>query len=219
MRLLLIEDDAMLGRAVLGGLKKEGYSVDWMSAGQSALQCLEEEEYDLVVLDLGLPDMDGTDVLKLMRMAGTTTPVIILTARDSIADRVGGLDLGADDYLAKPFDPEELMARIRALLRRRSGRADKIIHYRDITLFPDSMRVEYLGADVVLSRREYVLLQELLTNTGRVLTRDQLEEAVYEMGQDVASNTIEVHVHHLRKKFYNDLIRTVRGVGYLVEKA
>ncbi|RLU00204.1 response regulator transcription factor [Ketobacter sp.] len=219
MRLLLVEDDAMLGRAILAGLKKEGYSVDWMSAGQSALQCLEEEEYDIVVLDLGLPDMDGTDVLQLMRRSGSTTPVIILTARDSIADRVGGLDLGADDYLSKPFDANELMARIRALLRRRSGRAEKTIQYRDITLHPDSMGVTYHGADVTLPRREYLLLQELLSNTGRVLTRDQLESAVYEMGQDVASNAIEVHVHHLRKKFYNDLIRTIRGVGYLVEKA
>ncbi|HAG93180.1 MAG: DNA-binding response regulator [Pseudomonadales bacterium] len=219
MRLLLVEDDAMLGRGVLAGLKKQGYSVDWMSAGQSALQCLDEEEYDLVVLDLGLPDMDGTDVLKLMRKAGCTTPVIILTARDSIADRVGGLDHGADDYLAKPFDSDELMARIRALLRRRSGRADRTILYRDIVLYPDAMRVTYHGADVTLPRREYMLLQELLTNTGRVLTRDQLEQAVYDMGQDVASNAIEVHVHHLRKKFSNDLIRTIRGVGYLVEKA
>lgn len=219
MRLLLIEDDAMLGRGVLAGLKKEGYSVDWMSAGQSALQCLEEEKYDLVILDLGLPDMDGTEVLKRMRSAGCVTPVIILTARDSIADRVGGLDHGADDYLPKPFDADELMARIRALLRRRSGRADRTIHYREIILYPDAMRVTYHGDDVALARREYLLLQELLTNTGRVLTRDQLEEAVYDMGQDVASNAIEVHIHHLRKKFNNELIRTIRGVGYLVEKA
>ena len=154
-----------------------------------------------------------------MRRNGGSTPVIIITARDSIADRVGGLDLGADDYLSKPFDIEELMARIRALLRRRTGRAEQTIHYRDITLYPDALRVTLQGEEVPMTRREYLLLQELLSNTGRVMTRGQLEEAVYDMGQDVASNAIEVHVHHLRKKFSNDLIRTIRGVGYLVEKA
>lgn len=219
MRLLLVEDDAMLGRAVLTGLKREGYDVDWMSAGNSAQHCLETDEYDLVILDLGLPDIDGKTLLGQLRKRGNHTPVIILTARDSIEDRVGGLDAGADDYMIKPFDQDELMARVRALLRRRSGRATQVIEYRDITLYPESMKVEYQTQPVELSRREFTLLSELLNNTGRVLTREQLERAVYDWGQDVASNAIEVHVHHLRKKFYNDLIRTIRGVGYMVEKA
>lgn len=219
MRLLLVEDDAMLGRAVLTGLKMDGYAVDWMSTGQSALHCLETDEYDLVVLDLGLPDIDGKAVLSTLRKRGMTTPVIILTARDSIEDRVGGLDAGADDYMVKPFDQNELMARVRALLRRRSGRASAVLQYKDITLHPDSMKAEYQGQPVEISRREFALLQELLVNTGRVLTREQLERAIYDWDQDVASNAVEVHIHHLRKKFYNDLIRTVRGVGYLVEKA
>lgn len=218
MRLLLVEDDAMLGRAVLTGLKMEGYAVDWMSTGQSALHCLETEEYDLVILDLGLPDIDGKTVLGMLRKRGETTPVIILTARDSIEDRVGGLDAGADDYMVKPFDQNELMARVRALLRRRSGRASQVLHYREITLYPDSMKAEYQEKPVDLSRREFMLLNELLSNTGRVLTREQLERAIYDWGQDVASNAVEVHIHHLRKKFHNDLIRTIRGVGYLVEK-
>ncbi len=208
----------MLGRAVLSGLKKEGYSVDWMSSGQSAIHCLEQEEYNLILLDLGLPDMDGVDVLQILRKQGASTPVIILTARDSIGDRVGGLDSGADDYITKPFDLDELLARVRALLRRHGGRTENLIKYKDIVLYPDAMKVEYQGTVVPLPRREFVLLQELISNTGRVLTRDQLESAVYELGQDVASNAIEVHIHHLRKKFFNDLVRTVRGVGYLVEK-
>lgn len=218
MRLLLVEDDAMLGRAVLTGLKREGYDVDWMSAGKSAQHCLDTDEYDLVILDLGLPDIDGKTLLAQLRKRGNHTPVIILTARDSIEDKVGGLDAGADDYLIKPFDQDELLARVRALLRRRSGRATQIIQYKDITLYPESMKVEYLSQSVELSRREYMLLNELLNNTGRVLTREQLERAIYDLGQDVASNAIEVHVHHLRKKFYSDLVRTIRGVGYMVEK-
>jgi len=219
MRLLLVEDDAMLGRAVLTGLKREGYDVDWMSAGTSAQHCLETDEYDLMILDLGLPDIDGKTLLGQLRKQGNHTPVIILTARDSIEDRVGGLDAGADDYMIKPFDQDELMARVRALLRRRSGRATQVIHYRDITLYPEAMKAEYQSQPVDLSRREFTLLSELLNNTGRVLTREQLERAIYDWGQDVASNAVEVHVHHLRKKFFNDLIRTIRGVGYMIEKA
>jgi DNA-binding response OmpR family regulator len=159
MQLLLVEDDAMLGRAVLTGLKMDGYAVDWMSTGQSALHCLETDEYDLVILDLGLPDIDGKNVLDTLRKRGQTTPVIILTARDSIEDRVGGLDAGADDYLVKPFDQNELMARVRALLRRRSGRASSVVQYRDIVLHPDSMKVEFQGQPVEISRREFALLQ------------------------------------------------------------
>ena len=219
MRLLLVEDDAMLGRAVLTGLKREGYDVDWMSSGSSAQHCLDTDEYDLVILDLGLPDIDGKALLAQLRKKGSHTPVIILTARDSIEDRVGGLDAGADDYLVKPFDQDELLARVRALLRRRSGRATQVIQYKDIVLYPDAMKVEYLSQPVELSRREYMLLNELLNNPGRVLTREQLERAIYDWGQDVASNAIEVHVHHLRKKFYSDLVRTIRGVGYMIEKS
>lgn len=218
MKILVVEDDAPLGRGITTALKGENYVVDWMSEGLSALHCLEQEKYDIVVLDLGLPDIDGTEVLRKIRHGKNDVPVLILTARDGIEDRVAGLDAGADDYLIKPFDVHELQARIRVLLRRRSGRAQSVINYGDIALYPESQRVEFKGEPVVLPRREFMLLHELLSNVGRVLTRQQLEQSIYDWADEVGSNTIEVHIHHLRKKFNNDLVKTIRGVGYIVEK-
>lgn len=218
MKILVIEDDAQLSKGIATALRGESYVVDCMAEGLSGLHCLEQESYDTVVLDLGLPDIDGVEVLRRMRNAKIDVPVLILTARDGIEDRVSGLDAGADDYLIKPFDLHELMARIRVLLRRRSGRAQSVIRYGDIALFPESQRVEFKGEPITLPRREFMLLHELLSNVGRVLTRQQLEQSIYDWADEVGSNAIEVHIHHLRKKFNNDLVKTIRGVGYIVEK-
>lgn len=218
MRLLLVEDDRSLAKGIETALKQEGYVVDWMEQGRSAIHCVETEPYDTIILDLGLPDLDGIDVLSRIRKTGHDVPVLILTARDGLEHRVGGLDAGADDYLVKPFDTEELLARVRVLIRRQSGRAITRIDYGDLVLYPEAQRVEFNSEPVALPRREFMLLHELLSHQGRVLTRDQLEQAIYDFAEDVGSNAIEVHIHHLRKKFGNDLIRTVRGVGYSVEK-
>jgi len=215
--MLLVEDDKMLGAGVQTSLKKEGYAVDWVEDGDSALKFIGTSDYDLLILDLGLPDMDGIQVLSKVRSIGHVIPVLILTARDSIDDRVRGLDVGADDYMVKPFDLDELLARIRALSRRKTGRAEPEVSHGDVTLYPDAMKVEWKGEQVELTRREFMLLQELLANAGRVLTREQLERSMYDWTDDVGSNAIEVSVHRLRKKFYPGLIKTVRGIGYVVE--
>lgn len=219
MRLLLAEDDIMLGEALQEALMKQGFVVDWMKDGHSALHALQSEHFDLAILDLGLPRRDGMEVLTELRKHGSDLPVLILTARDALSSRVAGLDAGADDYLLKPFDMAELSARLRALLRRRSGRAQTRLVHGDIELDPASQQVTWKDQPVPLPRREYMLLKELLEHAGEVLTRDRLESALYGWMDEVESNSLEVHVHHLRKKFYPELIRTLRGVGYTIPKA
>ena len=218
MRILLVEDDADLGEGILVALKPEHYTVDWMRDGRSALHALQSESFDIAILDLGLPRMDGIEVLRALRAAGNAVPVLVLTARDATADRIAGLDAGADDYLVKPFDVAELKARLRALLRRSFSRPQPLLEYRDIVLDPASQSVTWRAAPVLLTRKEFVLLHELLSQPGRVFTRDKLQQALYGWGEEVESNALEVHVHHLRKKFFPELIRTVRGVGYLADK-
>jgi len=218
VRLLLIEDDIALGDGVHQALSREGYTVDWLKDGSSALHSLLTEAFDLAVLDLGLPRMDGLDVLRRLRQSGATLPVLILTARDATEDRIAGLDAGADDYLIKPFDLAELKARLRALLRRSAGRARILIEHAGITLDPSTQQVTYHGNPVALTPKEYQLLYELLSPPGRVMTRERLITLLYGWNEEAESNTLEVHIHHLRKKFSADLIRTIRGVGYLVEE-
>ncbi|WP_165664903.1 response regulator [Metapseudomonas otitidis] len=217
MRLLLVEDDPALGEGVRTGLRQEGYTIDWLQDGASALHALQTEEFDLVVLDLGLPRLDGIELLKRLRGGGATLPVLILTARDATEDRIAGLDAGADDYLVKPFDLNELKARLRALLRRSTGRATVLIEHAGITLDPSSQQVTYNGQTVVLTPKEYLLLHELLAQPGKVFTRERLTQLLYGWEEEAESNTLEVHIYHLRKKLFSELIRTVRGIGYLVE--
>lgn len=218
MRVLLVEDDELLGDGVRLGLMQYGYAVDWIKDGQTALQVILSENFDTIVLDLELPRKSGLDVLKAVRSRNINTPVLILTARELVEDRVKGLDAGADDYLVKPFDLGELSARIRALQRRTAARAEPMITHLNITLDPAS-RTAFLENEVmVLSRREFALLHKLLENVGRVLSREQLTQTLYGWGDEIDSNALEVHIHNLRKKFGHDLIRTIRGVGYVVEK-
>jgi DNA-binding response OmpR family regulator len=219
MRLLLVEDDALLGDGIRAGLQQSGFVVDWVKDGQAAKLALEAEAYALVLLDLGLPRLSGTELLKWLRGTGNGVPVLILTARDTVADRVSGLDAGADDYLIKPFDLDELAARIRALLRRAGGRAAPLIVHGQLEIDPASRQVTLEGRPVELSAREYAILQVLLENAGRALSREQLEQSLYGWGDEVESNAVEVHIHHLRRKLGTELIRTLRGVGYLVDKA
>jgi len=218
MRLLLAEDDDLLGDGLCVGLKQAGYTVDWVQDGVAAVSALHDESFELVVLDLGLPKMSGMEVLKQLRSSGNNIPVLILTALDRIEQRVAGLDGGADDYLVKPFDLNELCARLRVLQRRNTGRSDPVISYKGIVLDPAAHEVVYNGKQVVLSHHEFVVLQYLLENIGRVVSRSKIEEVLY--GWDgVESNSLEVFIHHLRKKFSSKLIKTVRGVGYIIEKA
>ena len=219
MRILLVEDDEALGEGIRVALKPEGYTVDWARDGASALHALTHEDFGLAILDLGLPRMDGLEVLRRLRAAANPIPVLVLTARDATADRIAGLDAGADDYLVKPFDVDELKARIRALLRRSVNRAQPALHYRDVSLDPVAQQVSYRGQPVALQRKEFLLLHELLAQPGRVLTRDRLQQVLYGWDEEAESNALEVHIHHLRKKLFPELIRTVRGVGYLVDKA
>ncbi|HET9701207.1 MAG TPA: response regulator [Burkholderiales bacterium] len=218
MRILLVEDDPLLGDGVRAGVAQEGYAVDWVQDGKSALAALEAERYDLVLLDLGLPRMAGLDVLSALRSRGNAVPVLILTARDRVADRVAGLDAGADDYLVKPFDLEELAARARALTRRNAGRAEPVIRHGDIVLDPAAHSVTLGGKPVELSPREFGVLRELLQNAGSVLSKARLEQSLYGWDQELGSNAVEVHIHHLRRKLGTHLIKTLRGIGYTVEK-
>jgi DNA-binding response OmpR family regulator len=218
MRLLLVEDDKALGEGVRLGLRQEGYTVDWLQDGASALHALLSETFDLLVLDLGLPRMSGLQVLRELRRSGSALPVLILTARDATDDRIAGLDAGADDYLVKPFDLDELKARLRALLRRSAGRAELRIEHAGVSLDPSSQQVSYQGKPVPMTPKEYLLLHELLSQAGKVLTRERLAQLLYGWDEEAESNTLEVHIHHLRKKLFSGLIRTVRGVGYLVEE-
>lgn len=218
MRLLLIEDDELLGDAVKTGLTQFGYVVDWLKDGETARAVVKTESFELIILDLGLPRLSGLGFLQAFRNSGNKTPVIILTARESIEDRVKGLDSGADDYLTKPFDLNELSARVRALTRRSTGRADAVLQYRNVTLDPAAHSVAVDGTVVNVARREFALLQKLLENKGQVLSREQLTQSIYGWDEDVDSNALEVHIHNLRKKLNANYIRTIRGVGYLVEK-
>ena len=218
MRILLVEDDALLGDGVRAGLKQAGFAVDWSQDGQAAKLALQTEDYAVVVLDLGLPKLSGTDLLKWLRATHSKVPVLVLTARDTVADRVSGLNAGADDYLIKPFDLDELIARINALLRRSAGQVTQSLQHGNIILTPETHQVTHLGKSVELSAREFTLLHELLLHVGRVQSREQLEQHLYGWGGEVESNSIEVHIHHLRKKLGSDLIRTLRGVGYVIDQ-
>lgn len=219
MRLLLVEDDSMIGESVRKGLRQDGFTVDWVQDGRSAESALECGTYDLLLLDLGLPRKSGLEVLKSLRQRRNPIPVLVLTARDAVTDRVTGLDAGADDYLVKPFDLEELAARIRALLRRQSGRTDSIIRHGELTLNPATHEVHLQGNPVMLSAREFSLLEAFLDRPGAVLSRVQLEEKLYGWDDEIESNTVEVYIHALRKKLGAGLIKNVRGVGYMIPKA
>jgi two-component system OmpR family response regulator/two-component system response regulator QseB len=218
MRVLLVEDDALLGDGVRNGLRQAGFDVDWVRDGLDALHAAETEPFAAIVLDLGLPAMGGLDVLRRLRAGGRKIPILILTARDAVGDRVTGLDTGADDYVVKPVDLAELAARVRALIRRARGEAAPALRQGDLELDPAAHRVRFRGRPVELSAREFALLHELMLNAGRVLSREQLEERLYPWGREVESNAVEVHVHHLRRKLAPGLIRTIRGVGYLIPR-
>ncbi len=219
MRLLLVEDDSMIGEAIRAGLKRDGFAVDWVRDTASARRALETEPFELLLLDLGLPGGDGLTLLEALRARGAALPVLIITARDAVADRVAGLDAGADDYLVKPFDLDELAARIRALLRRKSGRSEPHLEHLDVVLDPATHRVTRDGTEVSLSPREFALLELLLERPGAILSRGQLEERLYGWGEEVESNAVEVHIHGLRRKLGAGFILTVRGVGYRVRPA
>jgi DNA-binding response OmpR family regulator len=218
MRILLVEDDALLGDGARAGLGQAGFAVDWVKDGVAAELALKTADYAAVVLDLGLPRLSGLEVLRRARAAGTKVPVLILTARDAVEDRVKGLDSGADDYLVKPFDLHELTARLRALIRRSGGEAAPRLRVGELELDPAARRAEFRGAPVELAAREFALLHALMLGAGRVLSREQLAERLYTWGEEVDSNAIDVHVHHLRRKLAPELIRTVRGVGYLMPR-
>jgi DNA-binding response OmpR family regulator len=218
MRLLLVEDDSMIGESVCKGLRQDGFIVDWVQDGRAAELALHGAVHDLVLLDLGLPGKEGIEVLKSMRQKGNRMPVLILTARDAVADRVRGLNAGADDYLVKPFDLEELVARIHALLRRQAGRAETTIRHGALTLTPTTHEATLGDQPLSLSAREYSLLEALLERPGAVLSVSQLEEKMYGWDDEIGSNTIEVYIHSLRKKLGSDFIRNVRGVGYMIPR-
>jgi len=216
MRILLAEDDALLGDGLRAGLRQLGFQVDWVRDGDAAERELRAQAYAATVLDLGLPRMDGLAVLAAIRKAGITTPVLVLTARDTVPERILGLDTGADDYVVKPVDLLELAARLRALVRRSHGRPDECLTAQDVVLDPASRTVRRADQPVVLSTREFDLLHAFMLGAGRVLSRDQLEQQLYSWGQEVDSNAIEVHIHNLRRKLGSGLIQTVRGVGYML---
>jgi two-component system response regulator QseB len=218
-RILLIEDDALLGDGVKSALEDEGHAVDWVRDGRHGREALAVERFSAVVLDLTLPRLDGLALLRELRGRKDATPVLILTARDTVAARVAGLDAGADDYLVKPFELAELKARLRALVRRAAGVPSNQIAYRGVEMDLGRRSVRCRGRDVTLSTREYALLAAMLSQPGRTFTRSQLEQEIYPWEREVGSNALEVHVHHLRAKLFPELIRTVRGVGYLIEPA
>ena len=216
MRVLLVEDDPMIAQGLQTALRQDGYTVDWMRDGLSAAGALRTSRFDLVLLDLGLPGRDGLEVLRELRARGDATPVLILTARDERRDRVAGLDAGADDYIVKPFDLDEVAARMRSVLRRVAGRGDPCIQHGGIRLDPASHAVERDGKPVTLSPHEYSVLEALLQRPGTVLSRSQLEDRLYGWDEAVESNAIEVYIHGLRRKLGADAIRTLRGVGYFI---
>jgi two-component system response regulator QseB len=217
VRILLVEDDELLGAGIRDTLERANYAVEWVRNGAYALSALERDGFDAVILDLGLPGMDGLEVLRRARAAGSKCPVLVLSARDAAAQRVEGLDAGADDYLTKPFDAEELLARVRALQRRLRGAAVNILEHGPLRLDPASCSVLYEGRPIALRRREFMLLAKLLAAPGQVLTRAQLEESLYGWEGNVESNAVDVHIHKLRRKLYPEVIRTVRGIGYVAD--
>ncbi len=219
MRVLLVEDDALLGSAVQAGLEQSGYTVDWLRDGRMAADSLRTEQPDVLVLDLGLPGKDGLTVLKELRAQHSLLPVLILTARDTVEDRIAGLDIGADDYLVKPFDLGELTARLRAISRRSGGRASPVIEHGDLVFDPAARSVTVDGETVALSAKALAILEALLERPGMPLSRERLEQILYGWGEGVESNAVEVHIHHLRKKLGKDRIRTIRGLGYMIPKA
>jgi two-component system OmpR family response regulator/two-component system response regulator QseB len=216
MRLLLVEDDRMIGESLRKALRQSGYAVDWVRDGNAADGTLSAERFDLVLLDLGLPQRDGMEVLQALRARGDRTPVIVLTARDALASRVKGLDAGADDYVVKPFELDELLARIRAVVRRQSGRAEPAIEVGAVTIDPSTRQVTRDGVALALSAREYAVLEALMLRPGAILSRAQLEDRLYGWGEELESNAISVYVHQLRRKLGEGFIHTVRGVGYYV---
>lgn len=218
MRLLLVEDDTMIGEAVLSALRGAHYAVDWVRDGKLADAALCCEDYDLVLLDLGLPQRDGLSVLRALRARRNTTPVLVATARDAVGDRIAGLDVGADDYVIKPYDTDELLARIRALIRRSAGRAEPAFEHKGVSLNPATREASLHGQPVSLSAREWAVLEPLLARPGVVLSRVQLEEKLFSWKDDVSSNAVEVYIHGVRKKLGSDVIQTVRGLGYLVPR-
>ena len=218
MRLLLVEDDAMIGEIVLQVLRGEHYAVDWVRDGPMADEALKSEQYDLVLLDLGLPRRDGLEVLRALRSRRNTVPVLVATARDAVDDRIAGLDAGADDYVVKPYDTDELLARVRALLRRSAGRGEPVFEHKGVSLNPATREATLNGLPVSLSAREWAVLEPLLARPGVVLSRAQLEEKLFSWKDDVSSNAVEVYIHGVRKKLGADLIHTVRGLGYVVPK-
>jgi len=218
MKILLVEDDAMIGSAVTQGLALEGHVVNWVQDATEAELALEVESYEVVLLDLGLPGKSGLEVLTGLRKQGSEATVIILTARDAVSDRIAGLDSGADDYLVKPFDLDELSARIRAVQRRRHGRAELVLTVGNLNLNPASHECLWKGAKVKLSAKEFALLEAFMERPGAVFSKSQLEERLYGWGDEVESNTIEVHIHNLRKKLAGEVIRTIRGVGYVLDQ-
>jgi len=218
MRLLLVEDDISLGRGIRAGLALDNYLIDWVTDGEAAERVLQRERFDAIVLDLGLPRQDGLHVLRDMRSRGDDTPVLVLTARHSVADRIHGLDTGGDDYMTKPFDLGELSARLRALHRRRGRYTPALLRHRDITVDLAAHTVTLDGKRVRISSHEFAILRMLLENTGRVLPRSMLEQGLYGLHIEIESNTVEVYVHYLRKKLGESLIRTVRGVGYIIDR-
>src|SRR6202451_1957488 len=219
MRVLLVEDDGMIAQGLPTALRQAGFAVDWMRDGLSAAAALKTAAFDVMLLDLGLPHRDGIDVLRELRKRGDKTPVIILTARDEIQHRIAGLDAGADDYVVKPFDLDEVMARMRSVLRRATGRGDSTIQHGDLCLDLAARTIERSGTPVGLSAHEYSVLEALLQRPGAVLSRSQLEDRLYGWEEQIGSNAVEVYIHGLRRKLGSDVIRTLRGVGYFVPKA
>ncbi|WP_024613093.1 response regulator transcription factor [Pseudoalteromonas sp. TB64] len=218
MHLLLVEDDHLVAQGLSRSLRQEGYSVEHSGTIKHALQCLESGEIELVILDLGLPDGDGSQILKYIKSQKKVIPVVILTARSSIDDKVQGLDMGADDYLAKPFDPAELFARLRVASRRINQTQSSLLQCGDVVMDTSAHTVILNEQSLTVPRKEYMLLKALMENQGRVQSKQQLENKLYQWGEEVGSNAIEVHIHHLRKKFPSDFIKTLRGIGYVVGK-
>lgn len=218
MRVLLVEDDDSLGEGIRTALRRAAYAVDWLRDGASALAAIRDGGIDLVVLDLGLPRMDGIEVIRAARRAGAQVPILVLSARERAVDRTLGLDVGADDYLGKPFDTHELLARVRALLRRSAGNASPVIRCGALELDPAALSVRWQGRNIDLPRREFALLRVLMENPGRTVSRESAQQRLFGWDEDVASNALDVHVHHLRRKLPAALIRTVRGMGYALDE-